>query len=217
MPGVGTARREQGWRRWGAEMRAPTEGHRRSSDTAWHSSGRAHQPSAAWGARLAAAVRAAFWVVVLTVMGCGARGAPPAPEPYRASDAAAAHAAYQAYCGLCPKAETCCLSESDFGPGHWSSASGAYLRAMRGYYECQRAQTMGESLYVRPPEETPGAGPFGPFTNAGHYRLSCYPHACEESEVMASELDRARADPVPHDEGAVVICSPASGALTSKP
>jgi len=176
-----------------------------------------YQPLVPPGARLAVPVRAVSWLVISALMGCGARATPSGPEPFRASDAAAAYAAYQAYCGLCPNAETCCLGESDFGPEHWSSASGTYLRAMRGYYECQRAQAMGESLYVQPPEEPPGSASFGPLTNAGHFRLSCYPHACGESEVMVSELDRARADPVPHDEGALVICSPASGALASQP
>jgi hypothetical protein len=154
---------------------------------------------------------------MLALMGCGARSAPPAPEPYRASDAAAAFSAYQAYCGLCPKAETCCLGETDFAAPHWSSASGTYLRAMRGYYECQRTQTLTESMHVEPPVESAGSGSFRPFSNAGHHQLSCYPHACSEAEVMASELDRARADPVPHDEGALVICSPADGARTSEP
>jgi hypothetical protein len=163
-------------------------------------------------------VRAGFWVLISALIGCGARANPPAAEPFRASDAAVANAAYQAYCGLCPKAETCCLDESAFAPDNWSSASGAYLRAMRGYYECQRAQTLLESMHVEPPLEPSGSGSFNSFSNAGHYQLSCYPHACGEfSETMASELDRARATPELHEPGALVICAPRGSTLTSEP
>src|SRR5688500_5593534 len=116
------------------------------------------------------------------LVGCGAQTPRPSAEPFRASDLAASYAAYQTYCGMCSKAETCCLAPADFAAERWSSRSGTYLRAMRDYYECQRSEVLYQAGYDLPPQAPLDS--FRPLTGAGNTLASCYPRACGEYEEI---------------------------------
>ncbi len=107
---------------------------------------------------------------------------------------------------MCSSAATCCLREADFTPARYSEASGRYLRALREYYECRRADTLIDvTVYGEPASRYPEERAYS--TLDSRMRLSCERAACAASaDVMVAELDRALAAPSPHQPGALVAC-----------
>jgi hypothetical protein len=133
-----------------------------------------------------------------------AAGAPVAEHEARSDDLRSAQEAYQAYCSLCRTGGPCCLQAEDFAPERWSNQSTAYLRAFRGYYECEYSDT---SLEEAQGMNAPATDPQG-FPTMRNLSRNCQPHACQSYQAtMQSELDRALATRRPHAPGALVACS----------
>jgi hypothetical protein len=146
------------------------------------------------------------WLLATSLLACASeQGPPPGAGTPDASDLKAAWQAYSAYCSLCRNGGPCCLREADFAPERWSKQSGPYLRAMRDYYECEFAESStNEYLGLNAP-----ARPADQFPTISNYARNCEPHACQgHSAKMASELDRALAQPRAHSANAVVACAP---------
>jgi hypothetical protein len=142
-------------------------------------------------------------LLALFTIGCAA-GAPAADQRASADDLSAARAAYSAYCNLCRGGAPCCLSDKDFAPERWSKQSTVYLRAFRGYYECEYSEaSLAESQGMNAP-----VAPEVDFPTASNFSRNCQPHACQSYQAtMQSELDRALATPRPHPPDAMVVCS----------
>ena len=121
-------------------------------------------------------------------------------------DVKAAWEAYSAYCRLCKNGSPCCLRERDFAPERWSKQSGAYLRAMHDFYECEFAESARAEYSGENP--APLTGGESDFPTVSNYARNCGPHACQRyGDIMVRELDRALASPQPHPPGALVACS----------
>jgi hypothetical protein len=134
---------------------------------------------------------------------CGA-GTPAAEQQADTDDLRAAQGAYNAYCNLCSNGEPCCLSGEDFAPERWSKQSTPYLRALRGYYECEYTES---SLAETQGSNAPATAEVG-FPTISNFSRNCEPHACQSYQAtMQSQLDRALAAPRPHTAGAMVVCS----------
>jgi hypothetical protein len=162
--------------------------------------------AAPWGAR-------AWGLLGIAVALAGCAAGEPATVPTRDTELRAAWGAYAAFCGLCTNASTCCLREDDFTPARYSAASGPYLRALREHYECRRGDVLIDAtVYTDPMLRYPEERVYARLES--RTKLSCERSACAGSaEIMASELDRALASPVPHSPGALVACPLARRAL----
>jgi hypothetical protein len=137
-------------------------------------------------------------------MACAAGNGAPSETAPAPSELKAAWQAYSTYCSACRNGSPCCLKEADFAPERWSKQSGAYLRAFRGYYECEyseavRSESAGENAPLRASDD---------FPTLSNFARNCEPHGCQGHQaVMVSELNRALATPGDHPEGALVACS----------
>lgn len=153
----------------------------------------------------------ALWPLALSVafIGCAA-DSPSAHAPTRDGELAPARDAYAAFCGMCPTTETCCLGARDFTPAHYSANAGRYLRALREHYECRRGDTLIDvALSEQPQLGDPRVRAYDEpaYPVRSRTRWSCEQSACAATaEIMAAELDRALATPVPHPAGALVAC-----------
>ncbi len=146
--------------------------------------------------------------LVLLTSACSVERAATAQAPSQ-GEAQAAGDAYRAYCGLCGDGEGCgCLKAADFVPERWSQRAGPYLRAMRGYYECQRLMTLTEDgMYPNTPTLASREG--DGFAMISGYSRSCGPHACtDEAEAMAQHLPAAllASSPQPEKGALLAVC-----------
>src|SRR5215203_3621555 len=108
-----------------------------------------------------------------------AAGAPVAEHQPRADDLREAREAYNAYCSLCRGGGPCCLTDEDFAAERWSKQSTAYLRAFRGYYECEYADTSLEEAQKMNAPATDQQN----FPTMSNLSRNCQPHACQSYQA----------------------------------